>query len=105
MFPGVTVPQAEIGKAAIAGKAAAAGGLFGGASGLLGPVGMGLSVAEGLGMFNGGGGEMDMSKAVSGGTFITGEMSYGGKPVDKNVLLIVAVVVVGLFLIFRGKRK
>jgi len=98
MFPGVTVPQAEVGKAAIVGEAAAAGGLFGGASGLLGPVGMGLSVAEGLGMFNGGG--TDMSSAISGGTFYTGEMSTR----QSSALIIVAVVVLGLILIFRGKK-
>ena len=112
MFPGVTVPQAEAGKAAIAdkvavaGDAAAAGGLFSAASGLLGPVGLGLGIASQSGMLNGGGG-MDMSKAVSGGTFYTGEMSYGGKPVDTNIVAIVTavVVIVGLVLIFKGKRK
>jgi len=103
-FPGVTVGQAKAGEVAIAENTVAAGGLFSVASGLLGPVGMGLGIAGQMGMLNGGGG-MDMSKAVSGGTFITGEMSYGGKPgkpVDKTVVIIVAVVVVGLLFIFRG---
>jgi len=106
MFPGVTVPQAEAGKAAIdvtkTGTTAAAGGLFSAASGLLGPVGAGLGMAVGLsGMFDGGG--TDLSKAVSGGTFYTGQMSLGGKPLDKNLLIIVAFILVVLFLLFRGK--
>ena len=103
-FPGVTVPQAEAGKVAAAGNAAAAGGLFSAASGLLGPVGMGLGIAGQMGLFNGGSDGMDMSKAVSGGTFITGEMSYGGKPGNTSTLIIVAAVVLGLLLIFRGKK-
>lgn len=104
MFPGVTVPQAEAGKVAAVGTtAAAAGGLFSAASGLLGPVGLGLGIASQGGMFNGGGG-MDMSKAVSGGTFYTGQMSYGDNSLDTYILIVVAVVVVGLVLVFKGKK-
>lgn len=107
MFPGVTVQQAEAGKAAAAAEVsntAAAGGLFSAASGLLGPVGAGLGIAGQLGMFNGGNSGTDMSKAVSGGTFYTGPMSYGGELSNTNTLIIVAVVVLGLLLIFKGKK-
>ena len=74
-FPGVTVPQADAGKVAAAGNAAAAGGLFSAASGLLGPIGLGLGIASQSGLLGGESG-MDMSKAISGGTFYTGPMSY-----------------------------
>ncbi len=102
-FPGVTVPQADAGVVAAAGNAAAAGGLFSAASGLLGPVGAGLGIASQMGMFNGGGGT-DLSKAVSGGTFYTGPMSYSGESSNTSILIIVAAVVLGLLLIFRGKK-
>ena len=93
MFPGVTVPQAE------AGKAAAAGGLFSAASGLLGPVGAGLSIAGGLSsMFDGGG--MDVSRAVSGGTFMTGEMESG----KSATLIVVGLILLVLLILFRGKK-
>jgi len=96
MFPGVTVPQAE------AGKAAAAGSLLSGASALVNPVVAGLSVAGGLsGMFGGGGQGMDVSKAVSGGTFMTGDISTGE---SGSTILIIAGIILGLFFILKRKK-
>jgi len=95
MFPGVTVPQAGAGKAAIAGS------LLSGASALVNPVVAGLSVAGGLSsMFGGGGSGMDVSKAVSGGTFMTGDMGTGK---TGTTVFIIAAIAFGLYLIFKRK--
>ena len=95
-FPGVTVDQAEAGKAAVAGPS-----FLSGASALVNPIAAGLSVAGGLSsMFGGGGSGMDVSKAVSGGTFMTGDISTGK---SGATILIMAGIVLGLFLIFRKK--
>jgi len=95
MFPGVTVPQAE------AGKAAAAGSILSGVGAIANPIAGGLALAGGLsGMFGSGGSGMDVSKAVSGGTFTTGDIGSG----TGTTVVIVAAVLLGLFLIL-GKRK
>ena len=97
MFPGVTVPQAEAGKAAIAGTS-----FLSGASALVNPVVAGLSIAGGLsGMLGGGSGNgMDYSKAVSGGTFMTGDISTEKAG---TTIVIIAAIVLGLFLILKRK--
>lgn len=95
MFPGVTVPQAE------AGKAAAAGGLLSVGAGLLGPVGLGLGLASQSGLLGSSGGET--SSAVSGGTFTTGAFG-SGKSVTSETLttgIIIAAIVLGFFLILK----
>jgi len=68
----------------------------------LNPVVAGLGAFGGLSGMFGGGGTSDI--AESGGTFYTGEITHGGKPFDTNTLIIVAAFVVGLLLIFRGKK-
>lgn len=92
-FPGVSVPQSQAGQAAIAGA-----GAMGGASALLGPVGMGLSVASSMGLFNGGSGEADYSKAVSGGTFMTGDISTEKAG---TTIVIIAALLLGLLIILK----
>lgn len=97
-FPGVTVPQANVG------KAAEVGGILTGVSGILGPVGPALAAVGGLSSMFGGGASSDIARA--GGTFYTGEMSYAGsgEAFDTSTLIIVAVVVLGLLIIFKGKK-
>ena len=61
-----------------------------------------LSAVGGLsGMFGSGKGT-DVSKAVSGGTFMTGELSTGK---SDAALIIIAFVVLGLLILFKGKSK
>lgn len=75
-------------------------GLLTGIGGIVSGVAPLLGVAGGLSdMF--GGGKTDISKAVSGGTFMTGEFSTGKA---QSTLIIIAAVVLGLFIIFRGKK-
>jgi len=50
-------------------------------------------------MFGSGG--MDVSKAVSGGTFTTGEFATGK---SDTTLIVIVFVVLGLLIIFRGKK-
>lgn len=99
MFPGVTVPQAE------AGKAAAAGGLLTNVAAIANPLTAGLALAGGLSsMFGGGSGSgMETSSAVSGGTFTTGDFG-GGKSETITTVVIIAGIVLGFVLIFKGKK-
>lgn len=98
MFPGVTVPQAE------AGKAAAAGGILTGIGAMVNPVAGIAGMLGGVGgissMFGGGGSGMDVSKAVSGGTFMTGDISTEKAG---TTIVIIAAILVGLLIILRKK--
>lgn len=98
MFPGVTVPQAE------AGKAAAAGSILTGIGAMVNPVAGIAGMLGGVGgissMFGGGGSGMDVSKAVSGGTFTTGDIESGK---SGTTVVIIAAVLLGLFLILKRK--
>ena len=76
----------------IAGVLTGVGGIVSGVAPLLG-------VAGGLSDMFGGG--MDISKAVSGGTFVTGEFATGKSQAS---LIIIVAVVLGLLIIFRGKK-
>lgn len=78
----------------IAGMLSGVGGIVSGVAPLLGVAG-GLSD-----MF--GGGKTDISKAVSGGTFVTGE--FATRESQSALIIIVAAVVLGLLIIFRGKK-
>jgi len=61
-----------------------------------------LSAVGGLsGMFGGSGSGMDVSKAVSGGTFMTGEFVTRK---SETTLIIIAFVVLGLLIFFKGKK-
>jgi len=87
---------------AVAG-ASGLGGLLGGVGAMVTGVAPVLAGVGGLsGMFGGGASSPDIARA--GGTFYSGEISYKGKSFDTSTLIIVAVVVVGLLLIFRGKK-
>lgn len=98
-FPGVSVQQANIGK----NVASEGSGFLSGASALVNPVVAGLSVAGGLSGMLGGGGKsgMDVSKAVSGGTFTTGNIESGKS--GTTVVIIVAVLL-GLYFILKRKK-
>lgn len=65
----------------------------------LNPIAAGLTAVGGLSDMFGGG--MDVSKAVSGGTFTTGEFGTGK---SQATLIIVVAVVLGLLIIFKGKK-
>lgn len=88
---GVELPAAG----GLSGMLSSVGGMVSGVAPVLGAVG-GLSS-----MFGGSGSGMDVSKAVSGGTFTTGEFGLGKS--DTAVIIIVAVVL-GLLIIFKGKK-
>lgn len=82
-------------------------GLLSGVAGIAGmanPLVAGLGAVGGLSSMFGGGASSDIARA--GGTFYTGEMSYSNsaKPFDASTLIIVAAVVLGLLLIFKGKK-
>jgi len=78
------------------------GGLLGGVGAMVTGVAPLLAGVGGLSGMFGGGATSDIARA--GGTFYTGELSYKGKSFDTNTFIIVAVVVVGLLLIFKGKK-
>ena len=76
-------------------------GLLSSVGGMLSGLGPVLGVAGGLsGMFGSGSG-MDVSKAVSGGTFITGDFGTGKSEI---AVIIIVAVVLGLLIIFKGKK-
>ena len=91
-FPGVTAENKP--SAAGVGTSAATGFMAGGPLGAL--------VGVGAGLFGGGGRSgTDVSKAVSGGTFMTGDMGTGK---DGSTILIIAAIALGLFFIFKRKK-
>jgi len=73
--------------------------MLSGVGGIVSGVAPLLGVAGGLSDMFGGG--MDISKAVSGGTFVTGEFATDK---SQSTLIIIVAVVLGLFIIFRGKK-
>lgn len=64
----------------------------------------GLPLALGVGAVGGmfgDQGKMDVSKAVSGGTFMSGDFTVGK---SETTLIIIVVVVLGLLIFFKGKK-
>jgi len=79
------------------------GGILSGVAGMLNPM---AGIMSGIGgissMFGGGKSGMEISKAVSGGTFTTGDIG-GSKSDDITNYAIIAAIILGLFLILRKK--
>ena len=79
------------------------GGVLSGVAGILSPA-AGLASVGGMmgdGMFGSDSGGMDMSSAAASGTFYSGPFTVG----KSDTLIIVAAVLLGLYFIFRGKKK
>jgi len=77
-------------------------GLLSSVGGMLTGVTPMLSAVGGLSsMFGGSGSGMDVSKAVSGGTFTTGDLKIGK---SETTLIIIAAIVLGFFIFFKGKK-
>jgi len=78
------------------------GGMLGSVGGMVSGVTPILSAVGGLsGMFGGSGSGMDVSKAVSGGTFMTGEFATGK---SETTLIVIVFVVLGLLILWKGKK-
>ena len=90
-FPGVTIDQAS------AAVPVEAGGILTGIGAMMNPV---AGIMSGIGgissMFGGGGSGMEVSKAVSGGTFTTGDFG-GGKSDVTTYVIIGAIIKINLF--------
>lgn len=91
-------PGGEMSVGDVAGATGALSSIGGMLSGVA-PLAMGLGAVSG--MF-GDSGKMDISKAESGGTFITGEFKFNKS--DGTVLIIIVAVVLGALILFKGKK-
>lgn len=94
-FPGVTIDQA-----ANAAVPVEVGGILSGVGAMMNPVAGILSGIGGISSMFGGGSGMDVSKAVSGGTFYAGDISTEK---TGTTIVIIAAIILGLFLILRKK--
>ena len=95
-FPGVT--SENIANAALPVES---GGLLTSIGGMLNPVAGILGGVGGLSSMFGGGASSDVARA--GGTFYTGAQTYKGSS-NTETILIVVVIALGLFVIFKGKK-